>query len=338
MKSRLVALVRCPECRSTLHLDGRDVDDAAGPEVITGTLRCTGCARSYPVVDGIPRLLATVSADHDTERRWTASRFGYLWSRAGPRATDGGSAYHFEKLQTAVHLPSPGGLVLDAGCGEGIDLVNVARSPGVEVVGVELSDGGCATSYARTRRLDNVHVVQGDLRGLPFGDDVFDLVYAYGVVHHLSVPARALREIVRVARPAAPIAIYVYEDFATRGVVLRAGLRLVNALRPLTTTLSPRVLFAACRLASPLVYAIFTVPHLVLRRIPGLRAVAAALPFRHARGPFTLAGDLYDRFSAPVELRFGQESTGRLLSDAGLVDVRVGYERGWVAAGSKPAR
>jgi hypothetical protein len=60
------------------------------------------------------------------------------------------------------------------------------------------------------------------------------------------------------------------------------------------------------------------------------------LPFRHARGPFTLAGDLYDRFSAPIELRFGQDGTRRLLSDAGLTDIRVGYERGWVAAGAKP--
>ena len=36
-------LLRCPTCRSRLEGEAE--------------LRCTGCGRSYPVVDGIPRLL-----------------------------------------------------------------------------------------------------------------------------------------------------------------------------------------------------------------------------------------------------------------------------------------
>jgi hypothetical protein len=139
-----------------------------------------------------------------------------------------------------------------------------------------------------------------------------------------------------VARRGAAIAIYVYEDFATRAFAMRLGLRAVNSLRGLTTRLPPRLLFHACQVASPLVYTLFTVPHRVLRNVPGLRAAAGALPYRHGRHPFGLTGDLYDRFSAPVELRFSREGTAMLLRSVGLVDVRTGYERGWVGVGRKP--
>jgi SAM-dependent methyltransferase len=335
MKSRLVSLLRCPACRGCLRLDAPDIAPTHDAEVLTGSLDCRRCGKRYAIEAGIPRLLA--ASAHETERRWTASRFGYLWARSSPRPESEMRPYHFEKIEAAVALALPRGIILDAGCGEGKDLENVARRSGLDVVGVELSDGGAATSYARTRELPNAHVVQGDLRAIPIADATFDLVYSYGVVHHLTPPDVAVREMARVARPGGSVAIYVYEDFATRAWALRAGLRAVNSVRRVTTRLPPRLLFDCCRAASPVVYTMFALPHRLLRHVPGLRPVAGALPFRHATGPFSLGGDLYDRFSAPVELRFSREGTARLLRDAGLVDVRTGYERGWVAVGMKPA-
>jgi SAM-dependent methyltransferase len=316
-----------------VRLDGppRTTPDA---EISTGTLTCTTCGKGYAIDAGIPRLLT--ASVHERERRWTASRFGYLWSQSSPALATEPTAYHFEKIHATVPLPRVRGAILDAGCGDGIDLANVARRDGVDVIGVELSDGGAATSHARTRDLPNAHVVQADLRALPFADDTFDLVYSYGVVHHLTPPQHALRELARVARRGAPVAIYVYEDFATRALPMRLALRGVNALRGFTTRVPPRVLFRGCQAASPVVYTMFTLPHLALRNIPGLRAVAHALPYRHGRSPFGLAGDLYDRFSAPVELRFSAAGTAELLRGAGLAEIAVGYERGWVGVGRKP--
>jgi SAM-dependent methyltransferase len=228
-------------------------------------------------------------------------------------------------------------LVLDAGCGDGIDLASQALRDGVEAVGVELSDGGCAASYLRTRDLARGHVVQADLCRLPFADSTFDFIYSYGVLHHLGYPERGLNEVVRVARPAARVVAYLYEDFSERLALLRWALKVANTARTFTTQLPNRFLYNLCRLASPFVFAAFTVPSLLGKRVPMLAPLAESLPFRHGTGPFSLVGDLYDRFSAPVEFRYSRQGSERFFSAAGLECIRVAFERGWMVMGTKPA-
>ena len=266
----------------------------------------------------------------------TAAAFGYLWRRSASR--NGSSVYHFDVLREALSLPPPQGLVLDAGCGEGIDLANHARRPGVAAVGVELSQEGCRTSQARCRALSRGFVVQGTLARLPFLDETFDLVYSYGVLHHLPSPVQGLNELVRVVKPGARIAAYLYEDFQDRPWLWRWLLGAAAACRRLTTALPPRLLYRLCQLGSPLIYALFTVPYRLLMRIPGARAAAGTIPFRHGTGPFSLVGDLYDRFSAPIERRYTRAEAVALFEQAGLEEIAIAHDRGWLIAGRKPHR
>ncbi|HEX3569548.1 MAG TPA: Trm112 family protein [Acidobacteriaceae bacterium] len=46
LKSEDLRWLACPVCHSSLALEA-------------GSVRCTGCTRSYPVADGIPVLLAS---------------------------------------------------------------------------------------------------------------------------------------------------------------------------------------------------------------------------------------------------------------------------------------
>lgn len=339
MKRSLLQYLACPSCRSSLDLDPsghEELPSGAGTEVISGNLRCRGCHAVFAISDGVPRM--HVLATSDPTRSGTAASFGYLWAQSVPGAEVYDTAtYHFAKIEQSLSLAPLKGLVLDAGCGDGIDLANQALRDGVEVIGVELSDGGCRTSYARTRLVPRAHVVQADLCRLPFASGTFDFAYSYGVLHHLGAPDRGLREVVRVARPGARIAAYLYEDFSEQSALLRWSLRAVNTTRAITTRLPNRVLFNLCRVASPFVFALFTVPALVARRIPALTALHESLPFRHGTGPFSLVGDLYDRFSAPVEFRYSRQTSASLFSEAGLEGVEVAPERGWMVAGTKPS-
>jgi ubiquinone/menaquinone biosynthesis C-methylase UbiE len=98
----------------------------------------------------------------------------------------------------------PEARVLDVGCGPGTITADLAaRVPSGEVVGIDaavdvLSE---ARAEASRRELSNVRFETGDVYGLAFGDDSFDVVHAHQVLQHLSDPVAALGEMRRVCRP-----------------------------------------------------------------------------------------------------------------------------------------
>lgn len=332
MKTRLLTWLRCPACGGRLSL-------VAGAErngeVLSGTLRCASDHR-FDIIDGVPRLHVVADAERDGTQVRTAESFGYLWAQpAAARDVYGAAGLHHALMEQRLSLPAPCGLVLDAGCGDGLDLAAQARRPGVEAIGVELSDGGSRTSFARAAAHANAHVVQADLRRLPFASETFDAVYSYGVLHHLEAPTAGVEELVRVAKPDAAIAAYVYEDFADRSLAWRVIFKTANALRYVSTRLPHTVLYRCCQVAAPVVFLTFTIPARAARSVPGLSGIADRVPFRHGTGLFGLVGDLFDRLSAPIERRYDRAGATGLFREAGLDDVRVMQERGWMIAGRK---
>jgi SAM-dependent methyltransferase len=355
-------MLRCAECRGTLALAADRLETIERPpsslppcsglceqpvigapcdrcrqlDVVTGALRCRSCQRPYRIAEGIPWMAPGPAIDDEAKRRTEAS-FGHLWARSNPVADAPLNDYHFEKMAATLGFTPPTGLVLDAGCGDGIDLSQRARSGGdLEVVGAELSAGGCGTTARRIRGLANAHVVQADLARLPFADGTFDFAYSYGVLHHMPVPDAGMRDMARVAKPGAAIAIYLYEDFSDRSLAWRAALAIANWPRAVTTRLPHRLLYTLCQMGSPVVFMTLTLPHRLLRRFAASRAFANLLPFRHGKGPFSMTGDLYDRFSAPVEFRYSQAGTRAFVERAGLAPQKIAKERGWMALAVRP--
>jgi len=310
ISATLLQHLRCPGCGHTF-------------EAVNEELRCTGASHTFPIHDGVPRFTSDTTS--------TAKYFGYMWGEQAPRVVPPSvpSPYHLAAMQAALSVPSLRGLILDAGCGEGIDLAMTALDPECEVIGVELSSGGVATSLARTRGLARAHVVQANLLRLPIAPNTFDAAYSYGVVHHTPDPARAIREITRTMKPGAWLLYYVYEDFSDRSWMWRAALALANSVRLVTTRLSPVVLMRACRILSPVVYVLCTVP---ARRFSWARR----FPYRHGTTPWSLSGDLYDRLSAPIEKRYSRRGAAALAEAAGLEVVRVAQQRGWMVHARKP--
>lgn len=255
----------------------------------------------------------------------TSDRFGYAWAGA-PTPTTAPVPYHLEVTREALGAPPLSGRVLDAGCGEGTDLAWVSLDPSVRAVGVELSVGGSRASRVRA---PGAEVVQGDLRCLPFRDASFDAIYSYGVIHHTTDPAVAVREIVRTLRPGGMLLVYLYEDFEDRSAMWRVGLRATGLVRVVTARLPPRAIMALCRVAAPFVYATCTLP---ARRFQWARR----LPYHHCETRRSLVSDLYDRLAPSIEYRYSRAGAIDLLRGAG-VDIRaVAQQRGWMLWAQKP--
>jgi SAM-dependent methyltransferase len=99
--------------------------------------------------------------------------------------------------------------VLDLGCGAGEDARAIAgRVAGAAVIGVDASEDKIREARTRTLGLPRpVDFRVGDAYALPFEAETFDACRADRVFHHLVDPAKALGEMVRVARPGGRVAV-----------------------------------------------------------------------------------------------------------------------------------
>jgi len=91
--------------------------------------------------------------------------------------------------------------ILDVGSGTGRGLLTLKRAlPEILAVGVEPSAELRKVGYANG--LAESQLIDGDAMALAFGDGSFDLVCEFGALHHIPKPAKAVAEMLRVARKA----------------------------------------------------------------------------------------------------------------------------------------
>jgi SAM-dependent methyltransferase len=106
--------------------------------------------------------------------------------------------------QAVAELGLPAGAkILDAGCGSGRNMVELASFG--DPHGVDISEN--SIEHARQRGFENLHVAS--LTELPFEDDTFDLVTTLDVIEHTDDDVAVLRELLRVAKPAATLVVTV---------------------------------------------------------------------------------------------------------------------------------
>jgi len=98
-----------------------------------------------------------------------------------------------------------GGSVLDAGCGAGEVLIEIARAfPRAELVGLDLSEPLLEIARRQTEEAglsERLTFKRGDVEAMPFEDDSFDLVISVNTLHVVDDPVAMMNEVERVLRP-----------------------------------------------------------------------------------------------------------------------------------------
>jgi len=245
MRRHLVQLLACPECRGSIEL--AEVHEENATRIMRGTLRCTSCAKSYPVDKGVPRLVAGVTARIAD----VCGRYSFQWLSRWLGRFEGERCYGFnddiyvgwvkEQLQSR-RIPRPGDWMLDAGCGSGEKTAVLARlCPNQNVVGLDLGVASQEQAIAKFGDMPNLDYVQGNIMQPPLKERQFDYGMSLGVLHHTPNTRQAFASFRRLLKQETTLMIWIYPTywegpewrmpyFGRDFIVLRQGYRLPTSL------------------------------------------------------------------------------------------------------------
>ena len=356
-------------CLLTCAFLGRTADAGVSPadcalcytfDIVEGALRCEGCGANFPIIDGVPRLLRgallarlqprypdffrrhpeflppmTTVRDPlaDTFESFTRQRldlrppgpeFAYEWTEHLRRNL--GKAANLESLRDA--------LILDVGCGFGRHLY-VACQGGAEVVGIDLSAG---VDVARQNNLAHprCHIVQADVLERPLSDGRFDLVWSFGVLHHMPLPQAGFDAAASFARlDGGLVIIWVY---GYRGMAFTYRLSHMRPLHRVVRKMSNATRVRASKAVAAVLSALYWEPLRIAKRA-GLQRSVAALPLANYADHQWVARvtAVHDRLSTPITYFHDRDELLAWFHAAQLVEVCVEdtNRRGWRAHGRR---
>lgn len=186
-------LLRCVHCHGTLA----ESEDG---------FSCAACGAGFPVRDGVLVVndRATddnkIAQDFYNSPLWPKFRFWekFFWF------CNGGERKSRDVILR--HLPRGGAIrLLDVAIGDG---VYTGWLPDEwSIVGVDVSTAQLEACGRRNAPRKDLRLVLGEAETLPFHDHTFDAVLSIGGFNHFNNPEGSLREMVRVAKPGAPVVV-----------------------------------------------------------------------------------------------------------------------------------
>lgn len=213
MQRALLTVLRCPACGSAVAFVSSTTD---GSRIESGTLKCSGCERSYAIIDSVPRMLVEDNLD-----RRSVKGFSFQWRvRQSGAGEDPGVIYGYRIPQLIEWMSQTffGHLdaakqqqwILDAGCGSAEKSAELTlRYPQHQVVAMDQSTAIGQTA-ARFGDVDNLHFVQGDVLRPPLLAGTFSQVVSIGVLHHTRSTHTAFESVADLVRSEGGLLVWLY--------------------------------------------------------------------------------------------------------------------------------
>ncbi len=203
----------CPACKQDL-------------EPVHDGLSCRVCARTYPILSGIPDF---VLINLEESRNLSLRKVGQKDSRplldfmasiyescvypAVCNLFGGWRSTSLKRLAGEVSdiVGSRDGVILDAACGPGTYGRRIA-SASRTVLGIDvcMSMMRRGAHYVEREHIPNVHFARATVEALPFRAGLFDAAICAGSLNHFSDTVLALREINRTMKAGAPLAVMCF--------------------------------------------------------------------------------------------------------------------------------
>jgi uncharacterized protein YbaR (Trm112 family)/ubiquinone/menaquinone biosynthesis C-methylase UbiE len=265
MKYRLMSILCCPVCSGKLtltvheernvsftqsaekpfrdlacpHTDIGDCAQCATKDIREGRLDCQSCRESYPIMNGVPRMLpGSTPGALPREYRQVARHFQSQWQYWGRlkksfgRDIQGSLDYLLWTLTPKGTVPEffERKLILDAGCGHGKYLKALSQR-NAEVIGIDITRAiDVCEEYLGNEA--NVHLVQADVIHPPLRPESFDYVFSNGVIHHTPDTLAAFHALAKLPKKKGVYAVWVYPFRSKFWDALQTNLRKISTRLP----------------------------------------------------------------------------------------------------------
>lgn len=222
MLPTLLPLLASPETGGPLTLTVRLRE---GEEILDGSLTDSG-GHVYPVQDGIPRLLPREMLE--AQKSEIAARDAQVDVYDRMAFLNFFGIVEIPLTRRAL-APRPADRLLEAGCGTG-RMTGILAPSVRDLVAMDFSFESLRVNRRKLQDagIANVHLVQGDLCRLPFGDGAFDRIVSSQVLEHVPGPdarAAAVAGLARVLRPGGTLALSAYKhSLLTRSFAQKEGM------------------------------------------------------------------------------------------------------------------
>jgi SAM-dependent methyltransferase len=331
----------CPRCGGApLALQASASERAlgeAGEHVLEGALDCAACGTSYPITNGIPRLLPEPTAVREDAQR-TVERFGQQWNEFD-FITE-----HYNQQFLGWIAPNTlesfaGQVVLEGGCGKGRHSALIAEHGAKDVLAIDLGSA-VEAAFRNTRHLPNCHVIQADLFHLPVKREHVDTAFSVGVLHHTVDPRGAFEALATRVKAGGRLIAWIYGRENNEWI-----LRYVDPVRKvLTSRLPHEVVYQLAKVPAALLVAASRGVYRPLSQ--GLLAPVGRKLFYQAYvnniAPFPFVevhSIVHDHLTPPIANYIPRDEFEQWFAGLGLERTTISWhnENSWRGTGYKPS-